>query len=38
MNELKDLVIMRNGEAVTDSLKVAETFGKQQNTSLQKNV
>lgn len=35
MNELKDLVIMRNGEAVTDSLKVAETFGKQHRNVLQ---
>lgn len=35
MNELKDLVIMRNGEAVTDSLKVAETFEKQHRNVLQ---
>lgn len=28
MSELKDLVIMKDGKAVTDSLKVAETFEK----------
>ena len=28
MDELKDLVIMRNGKAVTSSIEAAEIFGK----------
>lgn len=34
MDELKDLVIMKDRQAVTDSLKVAASFGKQHKDVL----